>query len=121
VQQLAAEAAVVQLKPLAVLVAVPHARPEQHDVADAELPPPGEAVVRARAAADERDLHEAVRVQRVPGLVQVQAGVDQRPLGEVQQVVTGIHRHVDVGHVLRHATDITPGAVARHGPKSISC
>jgi hypothetical protein len=121
VQQLAAEAAVVQLEPPAVLVAVPHAGPQQHDVADAQLPAPGQAVVRAGAAAHERDLHEAVRVQRVPGLVQVQAGVDQRPLGEVQQVVTGVHRHVDVGHVLRHVTDITPGGPARHGPKSISC
>jgi hypothetical protein len=78
-------------------------------------------MVGGHTADGEGDLHEAVRVQRVPGLVQVQAGVDQRPLGEVQQVVTGVHRHVDVGHVLRHAPDITPGTAARHALKSILC
>ena len=76
-QQLAAEAAVVHLEPLAVLVPVPDAGPEQEDVARPHLAPAGQGLVGGRAADGEGDLHEAVRVHRAVPLVQIAARVGQ--------------------------------------------
>lgn len=110
VQQLAAEAEVVEHQPLAALVGVPDARPEQHDVPAGQLNLSGQAVVRAAAVDDDRDLDEPVGVHRVPVHVQVQPGVGERPLGEVQRAVLRVHRHVFVGHVLDHVRTIRPDA-----------
>ncbi len=100
-QQLAGEAAVEQLQAVAVLIAVPDARPEQHHVAGLQRLAAGQRVVRAGPANGERDLHEAVRVQRVRVGVEVAARVGHRAfLGEVKQIPARVQ-----GHVLHPAHD----------------
>jgi hypothetical protein len=75
---------------------VPDAGPEQDDIPGTQLSPAGHAMMGARTADGEGDLHEAVRMQRVVFGVQVVARVGQRTLGEVEDVLTGIHREVVV-------------------------
>jgi hypothetical protein len=106
-----AEAAVVHVELGAALIPVPHAGPKQDDVARSHLLPPVQAVVDARAADGEGDLHEAVRVHRTVVIVQVRDRVGQRPVGEVEQPLLSSQRRVL--HLREHNPLVTP--------KPISC
>ncbi len=57
---------------------MPHAWAEQDRVTGRQLLAAGQRLVHADAADDERDLHEAVRVQRLHPMVPVVPGVGER-------------------------------------------
>jgi hypothetical protein len=107
-QQLAAEAAVVHLKPLAVLVSVPDTRAQQEDLTRPHLAPSGQGMVDGRAADGEGDLHEAVRVHRAVPPVEVAARVDRHGLGQVEQALAGAYRG-GLGHLRTVTPPACPG------------
>jgi hypothetical protein len=96
VEQLGAEAAVVQLQVLGV-VAVPDAGAQEHDVAGAELLAAGQGPLDGLPPGDDGDLDEAVRVVLLQLLVDPGARIGENALGEVRPAPRG-DGHRDLAH-----------------------